>query len=280
MNYPELVNKTVAAYLESGQRITLNHKPHDPELSIGKVFASALGLCPKNEALKRESGESKYDLDGQIRMNSGSRIAEIVQEAMLWHFGESEVEIEYSVDNNGVRGRMDLMHDGATVSFPVVTEIKWTRSYKFSPKLAHVYQLMWYLHYMNRFEHSEGFLLGIDDTFNWYELLYVGNDMYQLVKDGVPYKAEWNNAQTLNVTELERLIQLHQDYLSGKITATPMPDFLNQEGGWQCFEWEDKRKKESIIPRCPFFSQCHSHEVGPIQVEKQNKKYYIKSEDF
>ena len=60
---------------------------------------------------------------------------------------------------------------------------------------------------------------------------------------------------TLTVKDFMDRLDRSRSYMTGEVTKDPMPDFLNQEGGWECYHRNTKKmnKKGTISPRCPWW---------------------------
>ncbi len=281
-------------YLQEGNSpIALPYRGPEPSKSGLTVRASSLGRCPLAIALERSKSPMKFpptqarELSSLHLMQQGTRDAAPFQEAMLWKFGEcAQVEIMVESEALRVRGRIDVI---LTVEGRGhIVEIKRRDAQRGTsgpaPKLSDVYQAMVY-----------GLITGAESVnililnryfFNLWNLRPVGSGYVLVDEKGDLWNSDLNAPEHLNHDNLRAEIARHLAYLDGGVTSDPMPDFINRDEGWQCFQWENgerpKRYKreykgktertETIVPRCPFW--CHTDSPGPFEVHDNGDNTY------
>lgn len=274
-------------YLRSNPRFQLPESVHNPENSIGKVHASALGRCPRASALKRvkevREGTSILHL-----MQQGVRDAEPVQEALAWR--DPATLIEYSVEKDFLRGRIDAIYKDQII------EIKRRDAPGDSdmprPKMTDIYQMLAYSWILNN-ETPILLLVTRFDLFLW-QLRPVKEGFLLFDEKGYAFKSRINKPEYMNYTVMLHEANRHLSYLRQETDDDPMPDFLNAHNGYECFSWENRniRPKKfavpfkdvtgttaNIVPTCPFWCHGAIPESGMISVEEievGSKTYQVK----
>lgn len=260
-------------YVQKNSRIQLPEHIHDPQQSIGKVHASALGRCPLASAKKRQQ-EVQMDLSTLHLMQQGMRDAEPLQEAMLWY--DPRTQVEFSVERGVFRGRIDILYNGHVI------EIKRRDGYMKNPpqpKLTDVYQMLAY-HYITGITSIHLCLMTRFDLFFW-RLEPRENGFVLLDEQGNEWKNAANKPSYLNFGVLHFEAKRHMEYLEGR-TDDPMPNFLEIPAGAECFHWEsaerpkkykttyngETERRANIVPHCPFWCHCKVPSNGLIEIEE------------
>ena len=230
---------------DGGTRIILV-PPDRSEVTTTKVYASNLGMCPLAAVLKREQAPMLYpptedeETSSFHYMNVGIRLGELLQEAMVWKY---RAGYEITVENDVVKGRMDLLMDDFILE--IKTGAPFGQASKPTPKLSHGYQLLVY-----------GLITGHEDMaiimINRHHFNGVPFEVWSLVPDGDGFvfissngtrcDEAFNTPETLNFRAVEAEIERQRRYLAHEVSDDPMPDYINADGGWQCFRWVKKPK--------------------------------------
>jgi len=293
-----LISETVKEYLESGERVQLAPPLPHLEDKLDKVWASSLGTCPLRNFKERSKAEpvlpelAVKGLGDLLRMEQGTRYAEVIQEAMVWKFGQlnrldwlcdpqvmsmKAVGIEIALEDEYVKGRADLIY--RTGSDVHVIEIKKPLYLKddSTPYNTYLYQALAY----------KFILEGLYPQLNIHAHILIatttGFNLWSLVLDQVAYVGEIGEERIWGIEdELLRVNGLigenewvselahQQHYLLDNGHFDPMPDFANDPQSWLCARWQGKarpkqykgiykgetERREKMTITCPWF--CHA----------------------
>lgn len=285
-----LISETVKEYLESGERVPLAPPLPHLEDQLDKVWASNLGTCPLRNFKERSQAEPVLpallpkSLSTLLRMEQGTRYAEVIQEAMVWKFKQVDsfwygalmhdrVLVEWSLEDEYVKGRADLLY--RTGSDVHVIEIKKPQFLKddSTPYPTYLFQALAYqfiLEALYPLLHIHAHILIATTTgFNLWSLEEIVEQnpdqrSWHLVNEigslaGIVQEQEWGD---------ELLRQQH--YLFNRNLMNPMPDFANHPQHWLCASWQGKarpkqykdvykgatERREKMTVACPYW--CHS----------------------
>jgi len=246
------------------------------------VYASSLGKCPLAAALRRLCAVEKFPLTREENlkmhhlMNQGIRLAELIQEAFLFH-GDLVEEYFYSEDL-GIAGVVDVLFSRPGEGH--IIEIKTRNSEYPLPSLSDCYQALAYKYMLSRNSKTkyQAYILTLtppnvkrknDTPFDLWKLEPSGDGHIVVRHDGELWQSKFNDEERLNLTALKEEIQRHKMYLTGQTLHTPILDPLNDDGGWQCVKTIKKPVKRKTKPdeaglikrRCPYL--CHTNNLGP-----------------
>ena len=280
--FPKLFEEAYFGYLEylqdGGSRIPLPRVVH--EHKQGYVWPSNLGMCPLQPVLKAEGAVTCEEalpkpLDYH-RMTQSTIAAELIQEAFMWRYGdEASVEqpIEKITETYKLRGRTDLLLDKADGKF--VIELKNSDELR----QGHVIQALTYglmhntpLVCIVTFNRSEINLYECRNSLRAIDVFHTAQykfDSARRMKSDYP-NTLWGSVPDLNQIEVEA--ERHYQYLTGK-RDNPMPDFLNDPGGWQCAKkttYPKDSKPGKFKPTCAYF--CHN-DIENTEFAKVDNKY-------
>lgn len=280
-------------------------RPPRPELPPYKkgeyegvlVPASNLGQCPLRNA-KRYHGEPKtleptpkQDMVSLLRMDDGVRAAEVLQEALLWQYGDAaRVEVEARDFSIRITGRIDALVDIEGKQY--LYEFKrrdndpWGNLW---PKMSDLYQVMAYgLMYP---EAVLSIVVRNRVIFNTFTLYEDSPGKFLVVdQDGKPWESPMNDPNLLSTGSLMAEIDRQLEYLERGNRSIPIDDPLNDDrtGGWYCYRWEGKKPmvysekyaKQSgmtekigyVLPSCEYF--CHYPIEGwnPLPVRETGRE--------
>ncbi len=290
-----LISETVKAYLDQHERVTLPPSPERTDDQLDKVWASSLGTCPLRNFKERSKAEpvlpylAEKSLADLLRMEQGTRYAQVIQEAMVWKFKindtfrpeplvEDRVLVETSLESEELllKGRADLIY--RTGSEVHVIEIKKPMFLQelATPYDTYVYQALAYkfiledlypaltIHAHILIANTNGFnLWTLSDEREEGEGFNTITYWDVLNEDGV-------SAGTFADSEVISELSIQQSYLFDGITSIPRPDFANDPQYWLCARWAGKERpkkykdtykgqterREKMVCACPHW--CHS----------------------
>lgn len=295
----EMYYSYLLAMRNGTERIPLPVTPH-----TGKgrhlLYPSSLGKCPLQSRWKREGKAPTWEPKEWEKENSfhlmeqGNRVAEVLQEALVWKMGypSSEDREFYNGDGGcpplgetvfltpgfvpeatihdeklGVRGRIDgLIVDGKNPKHWTILEIK-ARSPGRRPKFGDAMQTLTYM--LSTGCHSAAIVTIERFKIKVWPLIARGEGFVVQSEWGDEVKERWNTPDMLNFDALEEEIQWFKDYreMDEFSLDIPIPDPFNDKlRGWCCaWEWETRPKylktKPSVIgkpkPCCQFWHHCH-----------------------
>jgi len=273
--YDEFVTQ-VLEYLEhlhqGGRRKKLNLADHH-HTRHQKAYISSLGKCPLQNALKRLDAIEKFpptledEISSMMLMESGTRIGELLQEAVLWH-GTGKAEVKVSDDQ--ISGRADIVWNNDDGKH--VLEVKVRNNTQPTPRITDVLQAMAYgrlldsdfIHIVivtSPFFNRDGKL-----PINVWTLRPVDDGFYVENQDGDAWYDPRNRPEFLNYERLDDEIDNQLDYLRDfRDSAPPIKHPLHSLDGWQCLQIVSKPrnlKKGPVLGsakvRCPYY--CWSDE--------------------
>lgn len=252
-----------------GERIALPKVIHKHKK--GWVSPSNLDKCPLKGALDHFEVEPKFpqylpDLETRIKMESGNRMAEIIQEAFVWHYKDPGIyeRVFEQVRDDGIqiRGRSDIVLDDQIFDVKNImeTSARWkgaTLVYKGSVMQTMCYKLMSGKPFISIITISR------DDIKLW-DIVDQG--------DAVVVSDEKGNVWgEVTWAELEAEIKQQWRYIQGE-RAIPFADPLNHSCAFQCHKKTRYAKDETPGKFRPNCSQW-------CWTDDDNVFEYIKGED-
>lgn len=286
-----LIRESVDGYLnylnDGGARLKVETKRSGDD-NAGWIYASDLGMCPLQRALKAAGVPPRYpDLlpenkpMGMWRMQVGVRFAEVIQEAVLWAYRADTVsplrnrpnyniaawaEVPLLDDALKIRGRADLVIWAEEQMHVVEIKSRDVDYAAWEVKPSDWYQLMVYKGVVDveswAYEpvgYAQMHLLTVD----WYTM-----SLYQFHRADNSWWAEnqsgdrWDSPVELTLDSFFAEVDRHHSYRRGDTKAVPFTDPVNEEGGWQCYQKTDKAwprptkaepvRTAVIKPRCEY----------------------------
>lgn len=290
-----IIRQVYRDYLEylanGGDRIRIpEHKHVDPETPV--VYSSSLMRCPLLAAKKRNKDPEVLPQSPAKRlaalhiMQQGTRSAEPIQEAMLWHSlsgdePKMKVDVELSLSSlaGKLRGRVDLV---ITIDNHIhLIEIKQKSDNYQTPRMPDIFQALSYS-YMWKPEDITAHVMTVrrvsakdhDGAFNLWTLKPDEHGFIVVGEDGGMWNHPVNNPEFINYTTMWVEIERHRKYLAGELNGPPIVDFINTEGFW-CASWVGNKPKkykklykgkeerqEYMHPTCTHFCHFATDELG------------------
>lgn len=305
----EKLDTALAEYLQhlrdGGERLQLPPVKRSEDEEFW-VWASSVGWCPFLANFRRlgvpqfNPKTERQERDSQFKMATGERIAELLQEAMLWRYG-STPEVQAAHADWGVRGRVDILHEDDDGLFAV--EIK-TSAYA-QPSWGHVVQALIYKIALNA---KYGYIVLANPMFANEEKGKPPFVCWRIEESGGGYLVYdeitgelWNSYRngpaTLNDAAIQRAIEEHKDVHAMMAAVDPqaigpdtfLPPFgLDHEDAWLCRRVTSKPKRYAkkytyhkgqadeqvyeagqvrpgvAVPLCEYF--CHSTHPSPFPI--------------
>lgn len=252
--------------------------PPKPRLFLEYLHASSLGYCNLQKAYEVFKEEADYpsllkennSQKGWL-LESGTRQAEKLQEAMLFAYGAA-VSIEHDLVYHAasIAGRCDILYTTPS-GHKYVIELKDAEGQAYrsigEPRYSYLTQV---ITYMNLSEATGGAIVTMSKWgFNVYDVVLEGNLWFvyfngQRYSPFIKNRENWNVGVSLReVGELfEELSETYDDVRNQRLITPPIVDPLNDDMGWLCVNQPEKPnrktgKKGKAYANCPWVRRCH-----------------------